>query len=114
VPNAPHLNSVDLQEVRTRNRIARETIAALSARMPRLSRLWLILNVALDDTSRLAIEVKTLGARLTKVRRDWANLAAAARATLNAHTDDEPDPLWYLRDELRAQGHLPPQEWGRS
>jgi hypothetical protein len=34
-----------------------------------------------------------------------ANLAAAGLATLAAHHDDEPDPLAYLRDELRAQGH---------
>ena len=112
--NTPHRNSLNLREVRTRNRIARETVAVLSDRMPRLSRLWLRLNVALDDTPRLATEVTTLGAQLTKVRRDWANLVAAARATLNAHHDDEPDHLWYLRDELHAQGHLPPDERGRA
>jgi hypothetical protein len=38
----------------------------------------------------------------------YANLLAAARATLSAEQDGEADPLWYLRDELRATGHLPP------
>lgn len=38
---------------------------------------------------------------------DLHNLIAAARATLRAHADGEDDPLYYLRDELQAQGHLP-------
>jgi hypothetical protein len=38
----------------------------------------------------------------------YANLLAAARAALSAEHDGEPDPMWYLRDELRATGHLPP------
>src|SRR5436305_1675758 len=32
---------------------------------------------------------------------------AAARATLTAADDGERDPLYYLRDELTATGHLP-------
>ncbi len=28
-------------------------------------------------------------------------------ATLGAHADGEPDPLYYLRDELQALGFLP-------
>jgi hypothetical protein len=31
------------------------------------------------------------------------------RATLAAHADGEPDPLWYLRDQLRAPGHDRPK-----
>ena len=42
--------------------------------------------------------------RLTAVRLDRANLAAAGRATIAAYHDGEPDPLSYLRDELHAQG----------
>jgi len=38
----------------------------------------------------------------------YANLLAAARATLSAEHDGEADPTWYLRDELRATGQLPP------
>ena len=36
-------------------------------------------------------------------RLDRANLLAAARATIAAHHDGEPDPLAYLRDELNVQ-----------
>jgi hypothetical protein len=39
---------------------------------------------------------------------DFNNLLAAAKATLSAHADGEDDPLYYLRDELRAQGQLRP------
>jgi hypothetical protein len=41
------------------------------------------------------------------IRRRYHNLVAAARATLAAVADGEPDPLYYLRDELAATGHLP-------
>jgi hypothetical protein len=40
-------------------------------------------------------------------RLDRANLAAAALASIAAQHDGEPDPLSYLRDELRAQGYDP-------
>jgi hypothetical protein len=30
------------------------------------------------------------------------------RAALAAHADGEPDPMWYLRDELNAPESLPP------
>jgi hypothetical protein len=33
----------------------------------------------------------------------YANLLAAARAAVAAAEDGEPDPLWYLRDELGAE-----------
>jgi hypothetical protein len=38
---------------------------------------------------------------------DHANLVAAARSTLVAERDGEPDPLWYLRDELAERGQFP-------
>jgi len=41
------------------------------------------------------------------VLQHYANLIAAGRATLRAELDGEPDPTWYLRDELRGTGHLP-------
>jgi hypothetical protein len=37
----------------------------------------------------------------------YQDLVAAARATLAAADDGEPDPLYYVRDELQAQGQLP-------
>jgi hypothetical protein len=53
---------------------------------------------ALGAIPRVCVEVRRLRARL-------ANLVAAARATLSAHDDGEPDALYYLRDELEAQGY---------
>jgi hypothetical protein len=44
---------------------------------------------------------------LTASRRQHRDLIAAGRATLAAAADGEPDPLYYVRDELTATGHLP-------
>ena len=52
-------------------------------------------------------EVTRLSAELDRTRLDRANLRAAMRATLAAHADGEPDPMWYLRDELDAPESLP-------
>lgn len=114
MPDTPQPTSLDLQGVRTRNLDAREIVSALSEAMPTIADLWLRLNAALADSPALTSEIKRLAVELAKARRGHANLIAAARATLNAHHDAEPDPLYYLRDELRAQGHLPPGGWGRS
>lgn len=53
---------------------------------------------ALDTIPKLCVEIRRLRTRL-------ADLVAAARATLSAHDDGEPDALYYLRDELEAQGY---------
>ena len=63
------------------------------------------LAAAFADTPALAAEISRLRADLADARLDRANLAAAALATIAAHHDGEPDPLCYLRDELRAQGY---------
>jgi hypothetical protein len=85
----------DLQEV------AGQHDQAASA-MPKLA-------AALDTIPRLCTEIGRLRARLARILTDLHNLIAAARATLGAHADGEPDALYYLRDELDAQGQLPPQ-----
>jgi hypothetical protein len=64
---------------------------------------------ALDTIPRLCAEVGRLRGRLARVLTDLHNLVAAGRATLSAHADGEPDALYYLRDELDAQGQLPPE-----
>lgn len=110
VPNTPHHTRINLQEVRNRNRTAREIVAALSDTTPRL----VDVNAALDDIPFLVSAIRELLAELAKTRRNTQNLVAAGRATLHAHHDGEPDPLYYLRDELRAQGHLPPDPRGRA
>jgi hypothetical protein len=51
---------------------------------------------------------------LTSLRMRYANLLAAARATLTAARDGEAHPLVYLIDELAAQGQLPPAETSSS
>lgn len=114
MPDTPPRIEVNVQEVRARNLAAREIVSHLSHAMPSLEELWLRLNGALADGPVLVSEVTRLASELAKVRRDLANLVAAGRATLNADHDAEPDPLYYLRDELRAQGHLPPDSRGRS
>lgn len=45
-------------------------------------------------------EIRELRARLARTRKAYANLLAAARCALAAEADGEPDPLYYLRDEL--------------
>jgi ABC-type transporter Mla subunit MlaD len=66
------------------------------------------LTAALETIPRLCAEIGRLRARLARTLTDLHNLIAAARATLGAHADGEPDALYYLRDELDAQGQLPP------
>src|ERR1017187_7587957 len=97
----------DLLEVATRNRIARHTVAGFAAAFPTLADVWRYLDAALADVPALSAEITRLQAELAGARLDLANLAAAALAALAAHYDGEPDPLSYLRDELRAQGHDP-------
>ncbi len=86
----------DLQEVASRHDERRFGPAARSP-------------AALDTIPLLCAEIGRLRARLARALTDLHNLVAAARATLGAHADGEPDPLYYLRDELDAQGQLPPE-----
>jgi len=67
---------------------------------------------ALDVIPLLLAEVGRLRARLARTLVNLHNLVAAARATLRAQADGENDALYYLRDELEAQGQLPP--WDRE
>lgn len=62
-----------------------------------------------EATRYLCAEIRRLRARLASTLNDLHNLIAAAKATLGADADGEPDPLYYLRDELEAQGQLPPE-----
>jgi hypothetical protein len=61
---------------------------------------------ALDTIPLLSAEISRIRRRLATVLSDFNNLVAAAKATLSAHADGEDDPLYYLRDELTAQGQL--------
>ena len=61
---------------------------------------------ALASIPPLCAEAEQLGVLLAVTRRAYQDLAAAARATLAADADGEREPLYYLRDELRAHGQL--------
>jgi hypothetical protein len=89
----------DLQEVVSQHSQATSAMGKLAA--------------ALDMIPRLCAEIGRLRARLASVLSDLHNLVAAGRATLSAHADGEPDALYYLRDELHAQGQLPPDHQER-
>jgi hypothetical protein len=82
----------DLQEVASRHDTAAGVVDALSR--------------TLDAIPLLSAEIARLRRRLATTITDLTNLIAAARATLSAHADGEEDPLYYLRDELTAQGRL--------
>ena len=107
-PN-PHIN---LQQISTRNAHARNIITGFAAALPALADWWQALTDALADTTALAALVTRLSAEFDRARLDRANLRAAMRATLAADADGEPDPLWYLRDELNA-AHRPAEGPGR-
>lgn len=61
---------------------------------------------ALKIIPTLCQQIHDLRRRLATALADLHNLIAAAKATLGAHADGEPDPFYYLRDELEAQGHI--------
>jgi ABC-type transporter Mla subunit MlaD len=82
----------DLQEVANRHDTAAAVVDTL--------------NRALDTIPLLSAEIARLRRRLATTLTDLSNLVAAARATLSAHADGEEDALYYLRDELTAQGQL--------
>jgi hypothetical protein len=92
--------TLDLDAVRTHLHDAR------AQRVP--TALW----IAVADVPVLMAEVDRQRSLLALVRGQYANLLAAARATLAAEQDGETDPLSYLRDELHAYGELPDVEDG--
>lgn len=93
-------NDTDLQEVANRHDTATAVIDTLGR--------------ALDTIPLLSAEITRLRRRLAAALNDFNNLLAAARAALSAHADGEEDPLYYLRDELRAQGHLRAEQHERE
>jgi hypothetical protein len=102
MPNAvPHI-TINLLEVSARNDNARHIVVGCTTALPTLTDIWRSLRDALDDTRALTGEITRLSAEIERTRLDRANLRAAMRATLAAHADGEPDPMWYLRDALNA------------
>jgi hypothetical protein len=104
VPETRNVSTINLLEVSTRAEHARHIIAGFSSAAPTLADLWGHVSDALADIPDLTTEIAYLRQRLTALRIERANLAAAGRITIVAHHNGEADPLSYLRDELRAQG----------
>ena len=101
--SSPYVN-IELEEIAARNDTARHIIAGFSTDMPTLAEIWRYLADSLSDVPVLSAEITRLADELQHTRLDRANLLAAARATIAAYHDGEPDPLSYLRDELDANG----------
>jgi hypothetical protein len=66
------------------------------------------------DVLALVSEVAQLRLALVQLRLRHRNLEAAARATLAAYRDGEPDPWAYLADELHGCWPPPSGDNGRS
>jgi hypothetical protein len=79
--------------------------AALDRRTP--ITVW----TAVADIPVLLAELDRLARLLTWARTEFANLLAAAHATLAADRDGERDPLSYLRDQVATHA---PCETGSS
>jgi hypothetical protein len=103
--NAPY-SAIDMSEVMSRNQIARDIVSGFASAAPTLSVAWDQIRAALADARDLATEVTWLSTELTVARLWHANALAAMRATIGAQRDGEPDPLYYLRDELNAPQNL--------
>src|SRR6185437_2230671 len=99
-------SAIDIAEVMSRNMAARDIVSGFASAMPTLSVAWQLLQAALADTWDLATEVTRLSAELAAARLGHANALAAMRATIGAQRDGEPDPLYYIRDELSASQNL--------
>jgi hypothetical protein len=106
VPENSLTSTINLREVNARADSAVHVVTGFSRAIPNLADLWQQISHSLSDIPILIGEVTRLGSQLTIVRLDRANLAAAGQASLTAYRLGEPDPLWYLRDELAAQGFI--------
>ncbi|MEV4343541.1 hypothetical protein AB0J83_03545 [Actinoplanes sp. NPDC049596] len=97
--NQPRIPSptVDQEAIRTHLHAAR--------RRPTPAAVW----TAIADIPVLLAEVDRLARLLSRTRWDFADLLAAARATLAADRDGESDPLAYLRDAVAEhRAWIPP------
>jgi hypothetical protein len=100
-------SAINIPEVMNRNHAARDILSGFARATPMLSPAWEYIGGALADARDLATEVARLAAELAAARLGRANALAAMRATIGAQRDGEPDPLYYLRDELRASQSAP-------
>ena len=106
MPNRRPYSAIDIPEVMSRNQAARDIVSGFASATPTLSAAWQHIGAALADARNLATEVTRLSAELADERLWRANALAAMRATIGAQRDGEPDPLYYIRDELGAPQNL--------
>ena len=111
MPNAKHPPEPRIStfsQISTRNDHARHIVAGCASALPALADMWRA-STTRSATRSLLVARRSRGfpPSLSATRLDRANLRAAMRATLAAHADGEPDPMWYLRDELDAPESLP-------
>jgi hypothetical protein len=109
MPNTPG-TIIDHKEVSYRAVIAGLIIGQCFSDFPSLASRWQPVSESLADIPVLVSQACGLAGSLASQRRRQGNLAAAAKASLAACDDQDHDPLGYLRDELAAQGYLPPQD----
>jgi hypothetical protein len=98
---------VSLHIIYARNDQARRIIAGFASAMPAASEMWERVDRALADVPALGAVIARLSAELADTRMDRANLLVAMRATIAAHADGEPDPLYYPGRVGRPPGALP-------
>jgi hypothetical protein len=94
------VNASTVQQITTRNDIARDIIAGFASVTPTLTGVFRLVDAALADMPVVLADLGRARAELEAVRLDRANLLAAIRACLAADHDAEDDPLSYLRAEL--------------
>ena len=102
MPDSNPYSAIDIPEVLSRNQAARDVVSGFASVTPTLSVAWQHIDAALTDARDLAAEVTRLSVELAAARLWHANALAAMRATIGAQRDGEPDPLYYIRDELSA------------
>jgi hypothetical protein len=110
--NTVPYSSIDIPEAMNRNHAARDIVSGFAEATPTLAPAWQHIQAALADARDLATEVARLAAELATARLRHANAVAAMRATIAAQRDGEPDPLYYLRDELNAPHSAPEARGG--
>ena len=100
--NQPHIPrlTVDQEAVHTHLHAVR--------RRPTPAAVW----TAIADIPVLLAEVDRLTRLLSRTRWDFADLLAAARATLASDQDGEPDPLTYLSDAVAEHRTWTPPDDG--